>query len=395
MEKLSYNDKNSLQVRWLFMYFVEKTKGINFLKRFDYILFFAVILITLIGIVAVRSATLTMTGSRRMMITQLAGITIGIIAALIMSRIDYKDFKTLGVLYYIGCIGLLVLVLFIGTGEDLGSRSWLKVGPVTIQPSEFAKIGFILVISIFLERIRDGNYTAKDVIKLLLYTVIPIGLVIAQHDFGTTLVYIFIFFVMVFIAGVPYKYILGLGGAFTASLPFLWFFVLNENRRNRIRVFLNPEMDPLKAGYNTIKSKIAIGSGQIYGQGLFQGIQTQSKGVPVRESDFIFTVIGEELGFIGAVAVIVLIFFIILRCIFIARNARDNYGAFMVSGVVAMLAFHSFENIGMTMGLLPVTGVPLPFVSHGATSIISNYLAIGIVLSVSIRRKKTIFNMEE
>lgn len=377
------------------MYHVEKTKGINLVKRFDYILFIAVIVLTGIGIVVVRSATMTMPGANKMMMTQMAGVFMGVIAALVMSRIDYKDFKTLGILFYTGSVVLLIAVLFIGTGDNLGSRSWIRVGPVSLQPSELAKVGFILVTSIFLERIKEGAYTGKDVLKLGLYAAIPISLVVAQHDFGTTTVFLFIFFVMLFIAGLPYKYIAALGGTFLAALPFLWFFVFNENRRNRIRVFLDPELDPLGAGFNTIKAKIAIGSGQLYGQGLFQGIQTQNNGVPVKESDFIFTVIGEELGFVGAAVVILLIFFIMMRCIYIARNARDYYGSFLVIGVVAMQAFHVFENIGMTIGILPVTGVPLPFVSHGATSMLANYLAIGVVLSVSMRRKKTIFNTEE
>ncbi len=377
------------------MYHVEKTKGINLIKRFDYILFIAVIILTGIGIVVVRSATMTMPGANRMMMTQMAGVFLGVIAALVMSRIDYKDFKTLGILFYTGSVVLLIAVLFIGTGDSLGSRSWIRVGPVSLQPSELAKVGFILVTSIFLERIKEGAYTGKDVLKLGLYAAVPIGLVVAQHDFGTTTVFLFIFFIMLFIAGLPYKYIAALGGTFLAALPFLWFFVFNDNRRNRIRVFLDPELDPLGAGFNTIKAKIAIGSGQLYGQGLFQGIQTQNNGVPVKESDFIFTVIGEELGFVGAAVVILLIFFIMMRCIYIARNARDYYGSFLVIGVVAMQAFHVFENIGMTIGILPVTGVPLPFVSHGATSMLANYLAIGVVLSVSMRRKKTIFNTEE
>lgn len=377
------------------MYFVEKTKGINLVKRFDYILFISVLLLTGIGLVAVRSAVLTYAGANRMMLTQLAGIFLGVTASLILSRIDYKDFKTLGVLFYMGCILLLIAVLFLGKGDSLGSRSWLDLGFVSIQPSELAKVGFILVISIFLERIKDGNYTGKDVMKLLLYAGIPTGLVIAQHDFGTTMVFVFIFFVLVYIAGISYKYILALGGTFVASLPFLWFFVLNETRKNRIRVFFNPDMDPQGAGFNLNRAKMTIGSGGIYGQGLFQGIQTQSNGVPVKESDFIFSVIGEELGFIGAAITIILIFIILLRCIYIAKNARDHYGAFLVTGVIAMLTFHSFENIGMTLGLLPITGVPLPFVSHGATSMIANYLAVGVVLSVSMRRKKTMFDAEE
>ncbi|MFZ5985961.1 MAG: FtsW/RodA/SpoVE family cell cycle protein, partial [Bacillota bacterium] len=171
-----------------------------------------------------------------------------------------------------------------------------------------------------------------------------------------------------------------------------WFFVLNEKRKDRIRVFFNPELDPLGSGWNVIRSKMAIGSGQIFGKGLFKGIQTQNSSVPVKESDFIFSVVGEELGFVGAVIILVLVFFILMRCVYIAKNARDSYGSFLVTGVTSFLAIHFIENIGMSIGLLPVTGIPLPFVSAGGSSMLTNYIAMGIVLSVSMRRQRVIFN---
>lgn len=379
------------------MYFIEKTKGINKVKRFDYLLFFAVILVTGIGITAVYSATRNMPNNingNRMMITQIAGLIIGVTAAIIICIIDYKDLKGLGYIFYAGTIALLIAVLFFGTGENLGSRSWLKIAGVSIQPSELAKIALIIVTSIYFERLKDGNYTSKDVLKLITSAAIPLGFILYQKDFGTTLVFVVILFTMIFICGIPYKYLAYMGGTFLASLPIIWFFILNDKRKSRIWVFLNPDADPLGEGYNVAKSKIAIGSGQFWGQGITKGLQTQNRGVPVKESDFIFTVIGEELGFIGAMSVIVLLFFILLRCLYIAANSRDSYGLFLVSGVVGYYAFHVFENIGMTLGLLPVTGVPLPFVSHGATSMIASYMGIGLVLSVSMRRQKAIFNDE-
>jgi len=305
---------------------------------------------------------------------------------------DYKDLKSLGYVFYAGTIILLIAVIFFGVGENIGSRSWLRIGGVSFQPSELAKIALIIVVSIYFEKIRDENYTTKDIIKLIIYASLPMVFILGQKDFGTLIVFVVIIFIMVFICGLPYKYLTIMGGAFVASLPILWFFVLNDKRKARIWVFLKPEADPMGEGYNVLKSKIAIGSGQLWGQGLTKGLQTQNMGVPVRESDFIFTVIGEELGFIGCSLVIILLFFILFKCLYIAANASDSYGMFLVTGVTGYFAFHIFENIGMTLGLLPVTGVPLPFVSHGATSMIANYMGIGLVLSVSMRRHKTIFN---
>ncbi|MCX7921316.1 MAG: rod shape-determining protein RodA [Clostridia bacterium] len=374
------------------MYFVEKTKGINLIKRFEYPLFIAVLVLSLIGMLVLSSAVFTKQDGASIMKMQTIGLCIGIVLSLIISAIDYKDFKTLGFVFYIFSICLLILVLVIGTGDQLGSRSWFRLGGVSFQPSEIAKITFIIVISVFLERIKEGNADRKNIIKLGIYSIIPIALVVAQKDFGTTLVFIFIFFVMIFICGVPYKYILTLLGIFFASLPFVWMFVLNDKRKERILTFISPERDPQGAGFNVLRSKMAIGSGQIYGEGLFKGIQTQSGGVPVKESDFIFSVVGEELGFIGATVIIVLVFFILLRSIYIARNSRDLYGSFLVVGVISMMSFNFFENIGMSIGLLPVTGLPLPFISAGGTAMITNYIAIGIILSVSMRRKKVIFD---
>lgn len=377
------------------MYFVEKTKGINFWKQFDYTIFITVLLISGFGLIVLSSATKTMSAGDSIMMKQVIGLVLGITAALIVCTIDYSDFKTLGILYYLFCILLLVAVLFIGTGDKLGNRNWINLGPINIQPSELTKIAFIIIVSLFLERIKDGNSDLKNILKLVFYALLPIALVVAEKDFGTTMVFVFIFFVMLFICGLPYKLILILLSICTASLPLIWQFVLNDVRRKRILVFLNPDLEPLGAGMNVIRSKLAIGSGQIFGKGLYDGLQTQTGGVPVRESDFIFSVIGEELGFIGCMAVVILFFLLLVRSIYVARNSRDSFGAFLVVGVSAMFAFHIIENIGMSIGLLPVTGIPLPFISAGSSSIVTNYLAVGVILSVSMRRKKAIFNSSE
>ena len=176
-------------------------------------------------------------------------------------------------------------------------------------------------------------------------------------------------------------------------MVLLWFSpILNEKRKNRIRVFLDPTLDKQGAGYQSSLSIRTIGSGQTYGKGILNGIQTQRGTVPVKESDFIFTVVGEELGFVGAVSILILIFFLVIRCIYIAKNSRDLFGSLLVIGLTAMMGFHFIENIGMCIGLTPITGIPLPFFSSGGTSMITNFFSIGIILSVSMRRKRAIFN---
>jgi rod shape determining protein RodA len=377
------------------MYFVEKTKGLNIVKNFDYLLFSAVLLLSTLGFLVVRSATLTRAdGGLRIMISQLVGLAMGIVLALVMSYIDYKDFKLFGSGLYIVSVILLITVLKFGSGDELGSRSWLNLGFVKLQPSEIAKVAFIMVASIFLERILEGQRRG-NFIKLALYSSIIIGLVVIQKDFGTSMVFLSVFLIMLFICKVPMKYFMTMLASLIPVGLIMWFFVLNDKRKARVISFLYPEIDPLGSGFNVLRSKYAIGSGQLWGKGLFEGIQTQNNMVPVKESDFIFSVIGEELGFIGAVIIVLLLFFILIRCIYIAKNSRDKYGSIMVIGVAGMIAVHTFENIGMSIGLLPCTGIPLPFVSQGATNLVTNFMAMGIVLSVSARRKKVIFNSSQ
>lgn len=373
------------------MYFVEKSNEKKYFKKLDYILLIPVMILTIIGFFAVNSAAYTMSGGSKIVLMQGIGIVLGLIFMFIIGYIDYKDLKILGLIIYGVSIGLLILVLVIGD-EQSGSRSWLSIVGVSFQPAEIAKISFIIMAGSFLDKMRDSEWLdIVNIFKLTLISGVPIVLVLLQKDYGTALVFFVILFVLLFVYGIKYRYFLILGAIGSVGAILSWIFVLNEARKNRIRVFLDPQMDPLGAGYNVISSKRTIGSGQIFGKGLFQGIQTQNGGVPVKESDFIFSVIGEELGFIGAIIVIGIILFLLLRCMYIANVSRDNFGAFIVSGITGMYAAHFIENIGMTIGLVPVTGIPLPFVSAGGSAILTNFIGLGIILSVSIRRKKELF----
>ncbi len=374
------------------LYFVEKTKTESVFKRYDYVLLIAVVLLTAIGAVVLKSAAQTMTGSSRMMLIQTLSIIIGIALAVFLSFIDYKVYKPLSPFIYVLTTILLVIVLKFGYGrEETGSRSWLIIPGINIsmQPSEAAKISFIIMVAFFLEKIREEQ-SKLNYLKLAAVSVIPIGLVLLQPDNGTALVFVVILLTMLFVWGIKYRYILITLGASAVAAPLVWRFALSDNSKSRILEFLTPGQDPAGSSYQLNKAKMAIGSGRTFGQGLGNGIQSQTPvgGIPVKESDSIIAVVGEELGFIGTSIILLLIMIILIRCLIIAKNSRDNFGSYIVAGIAGMFAFHFFENIGMNLGILPMTGIPLPFVSQGGTAMLTNYIAIGIVLSISLRRKK-------
>lgn len=382
------------------MYFVEKTKSLNFVRQFDYTLFLAVFFLSLLGIAVLKSAIGT-TSLSSIWLKQVLCLIIGVILAFIISTMDYKDFKTLGIILYIASMSLLLLVLVMGK-EANGSKSWLVLPVIgQFQPSELAKVAFAVVIPVFFERLKEGLQVKKNVIKLLIYAAIPILLILKQPDVGTSLVFIFSFIIMLFIYGIPYRYFFISVGSLSASAPFLWLFILPAHIKSRVITFISPEADLQGRGLQVYRSKMTVGSGQLFGKGLFHGLQTQNSSsvsnfsVPEKQNDFIFSVIGEELGFIGSMLILAIILVILFRCLYIARNSRDEYGTFMVVGITSMLAFHFIENIGMCIGVLPVTGIPLPFVSQGGTNLITNYISVGLLLSVSMRRKRAIFNSSQ
>jgi rod shape determining protein RodA len=379
------------------MYYVEKTKGTDYLRQFDYTLFLSVILMSLYGVFALRSA-LGVQGVSSVWLKQVICLCIGIVAAVVISAIDYKDFRTLGIIIYLGSIALLVLVLLMGE-RHYGSKSWLKAPVIgAFQPSELSKVAFAIIVPLFFERLKEGRDIGKNVAKLLVYALLPIALVLLQPDVGTAMVFVFAFIVLLFIYGIPYKYFIIAGGVFLAAAPIVWFYVLPmkqfDHIRNRIISFIFPESDLLGSGLQVYRSKMTIGSGQLFGKGIFNGLQTQNSSmyyVPFKETDFIFSVIGERMGFIGSIAFILIVFFFLFRCAYVSMSARDPYGSYMVICITAMFAFHFIENIGMCIGVMPVTGIPLPFVSQGNSSLIANYLNVGILLSVSMRRKRSFY----
>ena len=355
--------------------------------NFDKILFLLVIVTGIVGLFAIYSATRSMNTNSQIAV-QAGAFLIGIPLMLFLSKINYQTFGYTAMPIYIVCIILLISVLIFGSTGNWGARSWIRFGPIGIQPSEICKVGFAITFAKHLSTIKDRINTLGNFVMLLLHLFILIGLIMLEPDAGSAMVFCFMAALMMFVAGLSYKYIIPTGLISFASLPIMYFFFLSDYQKHRIQVFLNPEMDRLGSGYNVIQSKIAVGSGGLFGKGYLKGTQNQLGFLPTKHTDFIFSVISEELGFIGALVVVLLIFLIILRCIKIAREADDLFGKYICVGIAAMLIFHTFENIGMCIGLMPVTGIPLPFISYGGTSLLTNMIAMGIVLSVSAHSKK-------
>ncbi len=371
---------------------MKKTKHFNY-SDIDFFLLAVTLVCAVFGIVMISSAVNSMDSGSKYLIIQGAAAVIGICCMMLLVAVDYETLGKLSKIIYAVCIMLLVLVLVIGTGaESTGSKSWIRFGPIGIQPSEFVKIGFIITFSKAVSDMGDDINKPLNLLKLIAHLGILLALILMQPDFGTAMVFIFIFAGILFVSGISYKYIVSALAVMGAAVPVAWFFLLQEYQKNRIRVFLNPESDPLGAGYHVIQSKIAIGSGEVFGKGLYHGTQTQLGYLPVKHTDFIYSVVGEELGMVGCIIVAVLLFTLVFRCISNSRLAKDKFSSNICIGVACMFLAHIFENIGMCIGLMPVTGIPLPFFSYGGSSVLTNFVAIGLVLCVYARRKVLSFN---
>ena len=345
------------------------------------------------GAVAINSAVKSFDGGFSYVIIQLGAALVGFLAMYVIASINYRNLSKITKLIYVLSVLMLIAVLIIGTGrESTGSKSWIRFGPIGIQPSEIVKIAFIITFSNAVSNFGDSLNKPINIFKSLMHAGVFIFLIMLQPDFGTTMVFIVIFAGILFAANISYKYIIGTGITVACALPIGWQF-LADYQKNRIRVLFDPESDPLNAGYHVMQSKIAIGSGGVFGKGLGQGTQTQLDFLPAKHTDFIYSVIGEELGLIGCLIVALLLFTIVIRCIYIAKNANTKFGSYICIGVACMFLAHIFENIGMCLGLMPVTGIPLPFFSYGGSSIVTNLMAIGLVLGVNSQKSEINFDV--
>jgi rod shape determining protein RodA len=270
-----------------------------------------------------------------------------------------------------------------------GAQRWIPLGPLSFQPSEVAKLLLIITLAKHLEGHREIT-SWRQIVPLLAHAGIPILLIVQQPDLGTSMVLMAIFVAVLFAGGAPLRAIAGMGAAAAAAAPVLWG-MLHDYQRKRLIVFIDPGVDPQGAGYALIQSKIAVGSGQLFGKGLLQGTQNLLHFIPEQHTDFIFTVVGEELGFAGAIVMLALFALWLWRAGTIAMQAKDRLGMLMAVGVLTMIAFHVFVNIGMTVGLMPITGIPLPFVSHGGSALVVMLAGTGLLINIGMRRKKILF----
>ncbi len=360
------------------------------LKNIEYPVLIAIVLITILSFFVISSATHAKSpeGSFRIARMQIIWFGVGLVALFFMISIDYHSLAHWSNVIYAVNIFTLLLVIFKGQ-EGGGAQRWLDLGTFQLQPSEFAKLTIIITLARHLEKKKSLD-SPQDLLSVFMHIAFPMLLIVKQPDLGTSLVLLAITFGVTFIAGLSYKLVAGIVVIGILSLPVLWNFLV-PYQKNRILIFFNPYLDPLGKGYHVIQSKIAIGSGKIFGKGLYQGTQNQLDFLPVKHTDFIFAVLGEELGLIGGIILLLLYFMLLYYSLRVALKARDLLGTYMVVGVISMWTFQILINIGMNVGIMPVTGIPLPFMSYGGSSFLMNMMAAGLVLNIGMRRQKILF----
>ena len=364
----------------------------RYLRRTDYILIAATAAIVIMSLVIIGSATHINTPSEeRYWFVQRQGIfaLVNVALAAFLMNFDYKVLQGYGNKLYVFNLILLVAVMLVGQSA-LGAQRWITIGPISIQPSEFSKLIMIISIATMLDDKIGHLNTIRDLVPVAAYVGVQFRLVLKQPDLGTSLVFMAIFFGMVYIAGINKKLLLGIFAAGIAAFPLFWHF-LKDYQKMRLTVFMNPNVDPLGSGYHIIQSKIAIGSGMLFGKGLFGGTQSQLNFLPENHTDFIFAVVGEELGFVGVTFLLLLYLIVLWRGVVTARDAGDTFGRLLATGITSMLAFHVLVNVGMTMGIMPVTGIPLPLMSYGVSSLTTNIMSIAILLNIERRKQKLVF----
>lgn len=427
--------------------------------RFDYWLFSAMCLVCLFGLLGIFSLVYKNVGliAPNILIKQIVAFLIGLLAIIFCSQFNYPTLKKYAFGFYFTSIILLLLVLIFGA-KIRNVRSWFMLGPFSFQPSELAKLAFIIFLAKYIEEV-PGWESWRELVWPSCLLILPVGLILAQPDMGVTLVFFPIFLAMLYIGRCNYKYLMSLAGVgflmpillllkiylnlkneaganFVVSIisnfgsmslfllalfiiAYLIYFLikklkykiefkniaaifaviaislfgsylfehfLKEYQEKRLVVFLDPYIDPLGSGYNIIQSKIAIGSGALWGKGLLYGTQSRLGFLPEQHTDFIFSVLAEQFGFAGSVILLILFLVIIWRGLIIINQARDEFGALVAAGIVTMFSFHVFLNIGMTLGVMPITGIPLPLVSYGGSSLVMNMLAIGVLLNIRLKR---------
>ncbi|MDO4546890.1 MAG: rod shape-determining protein RodA [Clostridia bacterium] len=379
------------------------------LKDFDWPLFILVILIALCGVVCIFAATaspiddetmatMTMLEIIQTQPTEYAGlqllwIVLGVLCMVFVLSIDYEFWERHSNTIYWLNIAMLTVVLFMESQRG-GMSGWFQWGSNmqrTIQPSEFAKLAIIISLARTFARREKPITTLAELIPMLAYVGLPFLLIILQPDYGTAMVFIVIFGVMLFSSGVSYKLLVGIAATALLMLVAIWYMMNNAEdnfRLNRILVFLDPTLDPTGSGMQSANARIAVGSGGLWGKGMFSsGSFASLNYIPDDHTDFIFAIVCEAFGFVGAGAIVLALLIILLRMVVMSYQAADKFGRYVIIGIVGMMLFHIVENVGMVIGILPVTGIPLPFISYGGSNLMTNMIGMGFVFSINMRSK--------
>ena len=354
------------------------------LRDLDWALLILSLLICGLGVLQIFSATQG-TKWQNAWWKQVVWVVAGLLLMWLISSIDYHTLLGQVPLFYVGIVMLLLLTFVMGT-KIFGARRWIALpGGVLLQVSEFAKIVVVLMVARFLTELKTEAIHWRDLLKLVGLVGLPMLLVMKQPDLGTSLTYLPILATGIFLAGLRWQYALSIGVLAMLLIPFSWF-LLKDYQKSRIETFLDPSRDPKGEGYQIIQSKIAIGNGGMWGRGVTKGTQTKLQFLPVPHTDFIFSAFAEEHGFVGVVVVLGLYFLLLMQIVQNAQTSPDRAGMYICMGVCSLLLFHLLVNVGMVVGKMPVTGIPLPFMSSGGSGMLSVFMMLGLVHNVRLRR---------
>jgi rod shape determining protein RodA len=365
------------------------------LRRFDVLMLLAAVGLAGYGLALIYSGSIALYGSGHAALThavfkQAVFGVVGLLLVALLVQIDYRAWSTLAPLLYGVSILALLVVMAVGQ-RAFGSRRWFSAAGVQLQPSELAKLVTIVLLARYLSDDRLRVRTPRGFLISLGIAALPALLVFVEPDLGTAVVFLAVWLGMVYVAGAPGRYLATFFGACLAAVPFMVIEGLSGYQKERFSSFVDPSKDPLGAGFNTLQAMISIGSGGLFGKGLTHGPQTQLAYLRTQTTDYIFSVLGEELGFVGAIALFLLFIVLLFRGLRTASRSQDDFGRYIATGIVIMIVVQAFINIGVNVRLFPVTGIPLPFISQGGSSLLTMFAAVGILQSIAVRRKATPF----
>ena len=366
------------------------------LRDFDPFLLLAALALVALGTLLIYSGSLSRSGDpsafdfSHPVVRQVAFAAAGVLLALLVARVDYQVLGTLSLGLYIASIATLVFVIVVGE-ETYGSRRWILIGSTPVQPAEIAKLVVIIALAKYMADRQESIGTLRVFLTSLAMAALPAGLVFAEPDLGSAVIFAAIWLGMVTMAGARWSHLFGLLGSAIVSVPFVFMGLVTDYQRERIALWLNPDRDPQGAGFNILQGRISIGSGGMFGKGLTEGTQTQLNYLRTETTDYVFSVLGEELGFVGALVLFALFVVLLLRALRVAELSRDMFGRLLATGIVIFILLQTFINVGVNVGLLPVTGIPLPFVSQGGSSLITLLIGVGVLQSIVLRHRRATF----